>query len=118
MKKKSDPRHIKRRQMMTDLFAWQFSDTNTPKSAGQIVENISTIDKWVAEAAPGRPIEQINRVDLAILRLAIFELLINKNEPVKVIIDEAIELAKEYGSEQSSSFINGALGNVIERSKV
>lgn len=118
MKKASDPRHLKRRQMMMDLFAWQFSETNDPKTALEITENLPTIDKSIAEAAPNRPLAQINKIDLAILRLAVFELLINKKEPVKVVIDEAVELAKEFGSEQSSSFINGALGKVSERSLV
>ena len=50
---------------------------------------------------------------MAILRLAVYELLIEKKEPPKVIVDEAIELAKEYGGDSSPAFINGALGKVI-----
>ena len=51
---------------------------------------------------------------LAILRLAAYELLIEKKEPPKAIIDEAIELAKAYGNEASSSFINGVLGTILK----
>ena len=59
--------------------------------------------------------DKINKIDLAILRLAVYELLVEKTQPPHVIIDEAIELAKEYGNESSSSFVNGALGNIIKQ---
>lgn len=72
------------------------------------------IDNKIKIAAPEFPIDKINKVDLAILRLAIYELLIDKSQPPKVIIDEAIELAKEYGGESSPGFINGALGKAIK----
>ena len=68
----------------------------------------------IAKAAPEWPIEKLNKSDLAILRLAVYELTIEKKEPVKVIIDEAIELAKELGSENSSSFVNGVLGTIVK----
>ena len=51
-------------------------------------------------------------MDLAILRLAVYELQIGKTAPKNVIIDEAIELAKEFGGESSPSFVNGALGKL------
>ena len=60
------------------------------------------------------PIEKINRIDLAILHLSIYELL-NEKTPPKVVIDEAVELAKEFGSEASGSFVNGVLGTVYEK---
>ena len=50
---------------------------------------------------------------MAILRLAVFELMIGKKEPPKVIVDEAIELAKEYGGDKSPGFVNGALGKIV-----
>ena len=58
------------------------------------------------------------KVDLAILRLAAFEIILDKGVPPKVAIDEAIELGKEYGSDSSAAFINGALGNLIEIKKI
>lgn len=71
------------------------------------------VDKNIEKAAPEFPVDKINKVDLAILRLAVFELLVEKKQPPRVIIDEAVELAKEYGGETSPSFVNGALGNII-----
>ena len=69
----------------------------------------------IAQNAPAWPIEQINPVDLATLRLAIYELLYKKKkEPYKVIIDEAVEIAKDYGTETSGSFINGVLGAIVK----
>ena len=85
--------------------------------AAAIFDNRSTIDEYIAKAAPEYPIEKINKIDLAILRLAIFELMIEKKEPENVIIDEAIELAKEFGGEASPAFINGALGTLITHEK-
>lgn len=72
------------------------------------------IDTLIQKCAPDRPVNQINRVDLSILRLAVYELVVEKKEPPKVIIDEAIELGKEFGSDSSAAFINGALGKLME----
>ena len=114
MKTSKDPRHLKRRQAVQEIFAWQFSTEGVElgELAQQVIENLNDIDGKVAIAAPNRPIHQINRIDLAILRLALFELVQN-NTPTKVVVDEAVELAKEFGSDTSPSFINGALGNII-----
>lgn len=79
----------------------------------KILEHIAFIDKKIAIAAPEFSIDKINKTDLAILRLAVYELKVSKKEPSKVIIDEAIELAKEYGGDSSPAFINGALGNIL-----
>ena len=68
----------------------------------------------ITQTAPEWPLDKLNKTDLAILRLAVYELTITKKEPVKVIIDEAIELAKELGSESSSSFVNGVLGTIVK----
>ncbi|MBI2601193.1 transcription antitermination factor NusB [Candidatus Daviesbacteria bacterium] len=119
MKTKSDPRHIKRIRLMQELFSWNFSNVNTVSSKSKpIVDNLKKIDKLIAQSAPDRPVEQINRVDLAILRLAIFELIIKKGTPPKVVVDEAIELAKEFGAQSSPGFINGVLGKLIESEKI
>ena len=104
---------------MRKLFTWQFStDKKAPTSIQKIVQELPAIDKLIEESAPDRPIGQINRVDLSILRLAIYELVVEKSAPFKVIIDEAVELGKEYGSDSSSSFINGALGKLVEIKKL
>lgn len=117
MKTSQDPRHKKRIELMQDLFTWEFQrqpDCLRSETAKVIVSSLSEIDQAVVQAAPAWPINQINRIDLAILRLAIFELIIKKDAPFKVIVDEAIELAKEFGAESSPSFINGVLGQIIE----
>jgi N utilization substance protein B len=116
MKKASDPRHLKRRKAIKTLFRWIFQEQKIDDQlAKKVIAQVKKIDKIIGENAPLWPIEQINRIDLAILRLAIFELRIEKKEPEKVIIDEAVELGKEFGSESSSAFINGVLGTVLKK---
>ncbi|WP_217352493.1 transcription antitermination factor NusB [Candidatus Viridilinea mediisalina] len=75
------------------------------------------LDRIIEEAAPNWPITQMPGVDKAILRIALFELLIDQLEqtPVKAVINEAVELAKQFGSDNSSRFVNGVLGTVVSR---
>ena len=73
------------------------------------------LDAVVAQTAPAWPVAQLPRVDLNILRLALCELLYSTEVPVGAVINEAVELAKRYGSENSGKFINGALGTVAGR---
>jgi len=117
MKNPLDPRHLKRQKIIEDLFKIGFHNQKAGDTAKKILENREEIDKTILESAPEFPIEKINRVDLAILRLAVYELAIEKTAPPSVIIDEAIELAKEYGGDKSPGFINGALGNLIKNDK-
>ena len=77
------------------------------------MQHYPALDSIILKCAPQWPVDKLNRIDLAILRLAIYEITVDKKEPVKVIIDEAVELAKEFGSESSPSFINGVLGAVV-----
>ncbi len=77
-----------------------------------VVQNREKIDHNIQSFAPAWPIEQIPVVDRNILRLAIFEILIDNKVPVKVAINEAVELAKTFGSDNSSKFVNGVLGSV------
>lgn len=120
MKTSKDPRHITRIKTMQELFAIEFGKSGVKEreisaySQG-IIENMEKIDQLIEQAAPSWPVGKINKVDLAVLRLAIFELFISKKAPTKVIVDEAVELAKEYGSESSGSFVNGVLGTLIEK---
>ena len=79
-----------------------------------IIANKNEIDSMIEEYSIGWDISRMVSVDRSILRMSICELLYNtKDVPQKVIIDEAIELAKRYSTEDSSSFINGVLGKVI-----
>lgn len=113
MKTHSDPRHKNRIHLMQQLFAWQASPKNEHQDISEIILNLKKIDKKITEAALAWPIKQINKIDLAILRLAVYELIMTPKIPEKVVADEAVELAKEYGSDSSPSFINGVLGKVI-----
>lgn len=113
MKTPLDPRHKKRQKLVEELFKIEFHKQRISSDTKAIMSQKDFIDENIKKAATEFPIEKINKTDLAILRLALYELLIEKKQPPKVIIDEAIELAKEYGGETSPSFINGALGKII-----
>ena len=77
-----------------------------------VIQNKEKIDLNIQNFAPSWPIEQIPVVDRNILRLAIFEILLDNKVPVKVAINEAVELAKTFGGDNSSRFVNGVLGSV------
>lgn len=114
MKTKSDPRHLKRREIIQSLFAWDFDKSQKNPSIEPILKKIKGIDKLISEAASERPLNQINKVDLAILRSCVFELIIKKDLSYKVVIDEGVELGKEFGGDTSASFVNGVLGKIHE----
>ncbi len=73
------------------------------------------LDDVLQPIAPEWPIAQIARMDRLILRMSLYELLSNDNVPPKVVINEAVELSKSFGSENSSKFINGVLGTVLRK---
>ena len=77
-----------------------------------VIENKEKLDQSIREHAPAWPIEQLPVIDRNILRLAIFEILIDNKVPVKVAINEAVELAKTFGADRSSKFVNGVLGSI------
>ncbi len=77
-----------------------------------VVSHQKEIDENIRRFAPAWPLEQIPVVDRNILRLAIFEILFRRKTPFKVAINEAVELAKRFGSESSPRFVNGVLGSV------
>lgn len=114
MKTSKDPRHKKRIKAIQDLFAWEFhKSAPISDTTKQVIKNLKSIDKLIKQSAPSWPVTKINKIDLSILRLAVFELAISADQPYKVVVDEAVELAKEFGSESSPAFINGALGKLI-----
>jgi N utilization substance protein B len=84
----------------------------TRELVGGVIQNREEIDYNIQSFAPAWPIEQIPVVDRNILRLAIFEILLDNKVPVKVVINEAVELAKMFGSDNSYKFVNGVLGSV------
>ncbi len=110
-----DPRHVKRQEIVQELFSISFHEQPTHEDTKHVIEHLEEIDGTIARIAPEYPIDKINKVDLAILRLGVYEMEIAKNVPPKVCINEAIELAKEFGGDSSPSFINGALGKLIEK---
>jgi transcription antitermination protein NusB len=71
------------------------------------------LDETLTPIAPDWPIDQIARMDRVILRIGIYELMNEHDTPPKVIINEAVELAKSFGGDNSSKFINGVLGTVL-----
>ena len=79
---------------------------------GGVVQNKDRLDQSIQKFAPAWPIKQIPVVDRNILRLALFEVLLDNRVPVKVAINEAVELAKIFGSDSSARFVNGVLGSV------
>lgn len=103
--------------MVQKLFAFSFhpEDNQSELEFPNVKNLLGQIDALLIEAAPAYPIEKIAKIDVAILRLAIYELLFEKKEPPKVIIDEAIELGKELGGEGSPAFINGVLGTLFKK---
>lgn len=115
MKRSDDPRHLRRKAVVKNLYAHQFNPfTPLLTISRRVINHSSDIDTIISQCAPEWPLNQINRVDLAVLRLAVYELKFNPKTPPKVVIDEAIELGKTYGSESSGSFINGVLGSVLK----
>ena len=80
-------------------------------------ENSGEIDSLIKKFAKGWDIERLVKIDKDILRIAIAELLYVDSVPVKVVIDEALELAKKYSTDDSASFINGILGKVVDEKK-
>jgi N utilization substance protein B len=115
MKTSYDPRHKRRQHLIQEIFSTEFHDQEVSDESREILKHTKLLDKEIQNAAPDFPVDKINKVDLAILRLATYELLIEKKAPQNVIIDEAVELAKEYANETSPAFINGVLGHIIKK---
>lgn len=78
-----------------------------------VTGNLEKLDYIISSSAPTWPMDQMAKIDKNILRLAIFEILLNNDVPTKAAINEAIELAKSFGSESSSRFVNGVLGTIV-----
>jgi N utilization substance protein B len=113
-----DIRHKRRIEVVENLFAYSFVQPafKAPHKSelfDTLVPKIPEIDVKIVEFAPKFPIDRLSKIDLAILRLAIYELIISPSEPAKVVINEAIELAKELAGEKSYTFINGVLGKLM-----
>jgi N utilization substance protein B len=76
---------------------------------------VEELDQFIAEHAPEWPLDQVATVDRNILRMALWEFAVSDNIPIKVAINEAVELAKMFGSDSSPRFVNGVLGSLASR---
>lgn len=128
---KIDPRHQARKLALLKLYAEFFGGSfdlpeevffDLPQTSQadlsllqKLVDGVKSclpeIDKTITESAPEWPLERIAKIDLAILRISVYELM-DSAVNTSVAIDEAVELAKEFGGETSSKFVNGVLGNI------
>lgn len=94
-------------------------DPNMADFVNQIVAGVwpirDELDQFIAEHAPEWPLDQVATIDRNIIRIALWEFAVSENIPIKVAINEAVELAKEYGSDSSPRFINGVLGSLASR---
>lgn len=104
-----------------DVLARLLQEKALPDAAAEFARSIvlgvlqkqKEIDDLVRKFAPAFPLEQIAIIDRNILRLAIFEVLFDNRVPIKVAINEAVELAKGFGGDASQKFVNGVLGAVV-----
>ena len=98
-----------------------FDEEDLPKAtrefaehlAMKITENMEDVDAKIIKYAKGWSLDRINEVDKSILRLALYELMYEKETPKAVVINEALELAKKYSGDESAGFINGILGAAV-----
>ena len=77
-----------------------------------VIANITQIDEMINEAATGWKTRRMGKVDLTLLRLAVYEIKFEEDIPTKVAINEAVELAKRYGTDSSPAFVNGVLAKI------
>lgn len=116
VKSKTDKRHLRRKLLVEEFFGGTFRKLDNPSPAAKrILKHQKTIDSLMTEASAEGETRRINKLDRAVLTVAIWEMAIEKKTPPKVIIDEAVELAKEFGSESSPGFVNGILGNILKK---
>ena len=105
-----------------EVLAARFEETPLPEEGQQFARDLvhgvlsqqGVVDNLISAAAPQWPLKQMAKVDMSILRLAVYELSSGR-VPMKVAINEAVELAKEYGGDSSPRFVNGVLGTVAQR---
>lgn len=77
-------------------------------------ERLDSIDEWISRSLRGWKLDRLSRVDKQILRMAVFEMIYYDETPPIVAVNEAVELAKAFGDEQSGKFVNGVLGKILQ----
>ncbi len=137
MSSQPDPRHAARAIALQQLFDHAKHPAGPFFPAAELAEILETgydaelanslvkgviaeqekIDPIISQLAPAWPLTQIALVDLIILRIGIWEGFLSKLTPERVVINECVELAKEFGGENSPSFVNGVLGNLVTAEK-
>jgi len=114
-----DPRHLKRIETVQNLFAISFEARQKslpfPKNdkTSKILKHLKKIDGLIRTYAKKFPIDKIAKTDLAILRMSVYDLVIENKLPAKVVINEAVELSKELSGEKAYGFVNAILGNIL-----
>lgn len=131
-------RHLSRMIAMQTLYEWEFredvdlADIEARNIAeysdrcecefihtltGGVSKDKDALNEVIDKVAPDWPVDQISLIDKVILQVAIYELKHDHDVPPKVVIDEAVELSKEFGNDNSSKFVNGVLGTVYKQSE-
>ncbi len=114
-----DTRHTRRMKIVQELYSTLVNqNTVAATKTTHILSSVHELDRYIQKAAQKYSIENIAKVDLSILRLAVYELVIERKEPAKVIINEAINLAKELAGEKSPGFVNAVLGKIYTKINV
>jgi N utilization substance protein B len=101
----------------------RLQETALPEAGEEFARNLAQgvssrldwLDELIGRYAPEWPVDQIAIIDRNILRIAIYEILVGRDTPVKVAINEAVELAKAFGSDSSGRFVNGVLGTLVAK---
>jgi N utilization substance protein B len=109
-----DPAEVLERRL-ADQPVESVGATFAHKLVNGVLEHQGGMDDLIARYAPEWPLDQMAVIDRNVLRIAIFEFLVDTETPVKVAINEAVELAKLYGSDSAPRFINGVLGTLAEQ---
>lgn len=104
-------------EQLEDADATEKAKTALRKRFGEMYKKFEDIDKIIAEKAKGWEVSRLAKSDLTILRLAVFEILYDEDVPNSVAINEAVELAKKYGTDKSYRFVNGVLASVAKEAE-
>lgn len=101
-------------EIFINNFEYEEDETKYIKASFQTIkENLQTIDQNIIDNLEGWSINRLAKVDLAALRVAIYEIMYRKDIPLQVSINEAVEIVKKYSAEDSYKFVNGVLGGFV-----
>ncbi len=105
--------------VIQERLAEETLEEKTAEFTRQIVTGVRSrvveLDRFIAEHAPEWPLDQVAIIDRNIIRIALWEFAVNEKTPVKVAINEAVELSKIFGSDSAPRFVNGVLGSLAAR---